>query len=751
MGGIRPPFQNVRPDSSPDLSCDPGVRFCRLTRVAMAPLFILVDKWGSYQRCLARAWPRVLFALALASASHGYAQSITRKESAGFAFRPTLREHASRGQPEERGETTPFEGPAAETALAGAILPNVKVPPTRSSFLASWASVPGATGYTLDVSIDPSFNSYVSGYKHRDVGDVTSSLVIRLNPGSKYYYRVRAYGAAAAGPASATIAMETTTTSGLVINPTFDSSITTNSKSAAIQAAINQSIALYQTLFSDSVTAEILFRYSDKEPDGTPLGDGAIAESFYVVYDIPWSTYISSLQADAKTTNDTIANASLPNFSLSPSLVTSSADGRAIGLDTPPSMFANGTVSAGGPYDGIVTLNSTAKFQFTRPLSSGNYDGRRLTEHEMDEVLGLGSYLGGPPPSINVRPQDVFNWSAPGIRSHAAIGTRYFSIDSGKTNIVNFNQDPAGDFGDWLSATCPQSNPYVQNAFACPGQSSDITAASPEGINLDVIGYDLAAAIPPPGPTVLGNISTRLLVGTGDEVLIGGFIITGEQPKKLIVRAIGPSLPLTGVLANPVLELHDSLGAVIATNDNWRSDQEAEIIATGLAPSNDNESAIVMTLIPGSYTAIVQGANEQTGIALVEAYDLDQSVDSKLANISTRGLVQTEDNVLIGGFIVLGDSPASAILRASGPSLPLADALADPTLELHDGDGTIITSNDNWRSDQEAEILATGLAPSDDAESAIVATLPAGSYTAIVRGSNNTTGIGLIEVYQLEN
>jgi hypothetical protein len=158
-----------------------------------------------------------------------------------------------------------------------------------------------------------------------------------------------------------------------------------------------------------------------------------------------------------------------------------------------------------------------------------------------------------------------------------------------------------------------------------------------------------------------------------------------------------------------------------------------------------------MTLTPGSYTAIVQGANSQTGIALVEAYDLDRTVDSKLANISTRGLVQTGDNVLIGGFIVLGDSPASALLRATGPSLPLPGALADPTLELHDSNGTIITSNDNWRSDQEAEIAATGLAPASDAESAIVATLAAGSYTAIVRGSNSTTGIGLIEVYQLKN
>ena len=272
-----------------------------------------------------------------------------------------------------------------------------------------------------------------------------------------------------------------------------------------------------------------------------------------------------------------------------------------------------------------------------------------------------------------------------------------------------------------------------------------------KGVNLDVIGYDLTAAIPPPGPTALGNISTRAPVETGDQVLIGGFIVTGTQSKKVIVRAIGPSLPLTGVLINPFLELHDSSGALIVSNDNWRTDQEQEIIATGLAPTNDNESAIVMTLNPDSYTAVVRGVNGGTGIALVEVYDLDTLVDSKLANISTRGLVETGDNVLIGGFIVLGDKAANVMLRAIGPSLPVAGSLADPTLELHDSNGTTLTSNDDWRSDQESEILGTGLPPSSDPESAILTTLAPGPYTAIVRGANDTTGIALVEVYQLDN
>ena len=177
---------------------------------------------------------------------------------------------------------------------------------------------------------------------------------------------------------------------------------------------------------------------------------------------------------------------------------------------------------------------------------------------------------------------------------------------------------------------------------------------------------------------------------TGDNVLIGGFIITGTQPKRIIVRAIGPSLPLAGALADPVLELRNAAGALILSNNNWRDDQESEIIATGIPPANDLESAIVATLPANgsAYTAIVRGLDNGTGIGVVEAYDLDQTANSKLANISTRGFVQTGDDVLIGGLIVLGQNPLRVIVRAIGPSLPVAGALEDPTLNLHDGNGT---------------------------------------------------------------
>lgn len=266
---------------------------------------------------------------------------------------------------------------------------------------------------------------------------------------------------------------------------------------------------------------------------------------------------------------------------------------------------------------------------------------------------------------------------------------------------------------------------------------------------------DEVSAVPTvssPFPVQLANLSTRLDVETGDNALIGGFIITGAPQKKVMLRAIGPSLPVSGQLLDPILELHDSTSATIATNDNWQDSPDKQaIIDSTIPPSNEKESAILKTLTPGAYTAIVRGVNNGTGVASVEIYDLDRTVTSKLANISTRGLVQTGDNVMIGGMIILGDSDAKVIVRAIGPSLPVTGALQDPTLELHDSNGSVIESNDNWRSDQEAEIIASTVPPTNNAESAIVANLSPGAYTAIVRGVNNTTGIALVEAYQLDN
>jgi uncharacterized repeat protein (TIGR03803 family) len=264
----------------------------------------------------------------------------------------------------------------------------------------------------------------------------------------------------------------------------------------------------------------------------------------------------------------------------------------------------------------------------------------------------------------------------------------------------------------------------------------------------------------------LVNISTRLRVRTGNDVLIGGFIVTGMQPKKVIVRAIGPSLSSSGVggpLSDPMLELHDGSGAIIATNDDWgttqiggviSANQVADIQNSGLAPQDHVESSIIATLPPGAYTAIVHGKDDATGVGLVEVYDLDQNASSKLANISTRGFVETDSNVMIGGLIIRGTDSGTLLVKALGPSLGdfgVVNALPDPTLELHDGNGVLIASNDDWREAQQVEIQSTGLAPKNDPESAILTTKAPGNYTAIVRGKNNTPGTALVEVYQITN
>ena len=273
-------------------------------------------------------------------------------------------------------------------------------------------------------------------------------------------------------------------------------------------------------------------------------------------------------------------------------------------------------------------------------------------------------------------------------------------------------------------------------SFAQVSSNADLSFG-PKGATLQISGAN------PPAPKAL-NISTRMRVGTGDNALIAGFIVSGDQPKKVLIRGLGPSLPVNGALADPTLDLDG--GAVL--NDDWRKEQEAAIKATGIPPSRDVEAAMVVTLNPGPHTAALRGKAGGTGVGLVEVYDLESGQPEQLANISTRGEVLTGDDVMIGGFIINGIYPAKVLLRAIGPSLPVPGALKDPTLDLVDAQGNII-SNDNWRATQEAEIAAV-LPPNAEKEAAIIATLVPGPYTAIVRGKDNTTGIALVEGYNLQ-
>jgi CSLREA domain-containing protein len=319
--------------------------------------------------------------------------------------------------------------------------------------------------------------------------------------------------------------------------------------------------------------------------------------------------------------------------------------------------------------------------------------------------------------------------------------------------ITNAASSDGTDIGAYEAQTAPPSPTPTPTATATATATATPTAtatATPTGT-------------PTPTPGLVGNVSTRLPVGTGDNALIEGFIVQGPagSTKKIVVRAIGPSLipfGITDALANPTLEIHDSTSAIVATNDDWKttqtgglitSDQTAAITASQVAPSNDLESAIIADLAPGSYTAVVRGLGNTTGTGVVDAYDLSAGSPANLANIATRGLIQAGDKLMIAGFIIRNGS-VRAVVRAIGPSLAafgITNALPDTTLQLRDQNGVIVRENDDWQSDQKTELEATSLQPSDPLEAAVVVTIPPGQYTAQVRGKPETTGTGVVQVY----
>lgn len=249
-------------------------------------------------------------------------------------------------------------------------------------------------------------------------------------------------------------------------------------------------------------------------------------------------------------------------------------------------------------------------------------------------------------------------------------------------------------------------------------------------------------------------------IQSGDNLGIGGFIITGTAPKRVLIRVLGPSLSsfaLTDLLPDPRVELHGPSGFATIMNDDWGDDpvQKTQIESTGLAPTNELESAIDVTLTPGSYTALAKGKGDASGLGVVEVYDLSQDVPARLANISTRAFAGTGNSIIIAGFTLGGHSgPDRVVVRGLGPSLSSAgvpNALANPRLELRNAQGVVLIANDNWQDDpaQKAEISAAQLAPTNESEAAIIQTLGAGAYTALLSGTNNTTGVGLVEVYDL--
>jgi hypothetical protein len=363
--------------------------------------------------------------------------------------------------------------------------------------------------------------------------------------------------------------------------------------------------------------------------------------------------------------------------------------------------------------------------------------------------------------TIDNSPPDsqVLPLSANQSSTHFQVSWTGSDTGAGISTYTIYVSENGGAYNVWLGNTTLTSAFFDGN----PNSSYSFYSVAQDGagnIEAAPASPDATVSLTPSGQLL--NIATRLRVQTGDNVLIGGFIITGTDAKKVLIRGIGPSLAnagITNALGDTTLELYQGT-TLLASNDNWKvssdgSSQQAEIEATTIPPTNDLESAILRSLPPGSYTAVLRGKNNLTGIGVVESYDLDQAANSKLANIATRGFVDTDDNVMIGGLIVGGHngSGARVLVRAIGPSLTafgVPGALSDPTVELRDGNGSKVAENDDWQNTQQTEIQATTLAPTNDLESAVLTTLPAGNYTAIVRGFNNTTGIGLVEVYNVQ-
>jgi WD40 repeat protein len=377
------------------------------------------------------------------------------------------------------------------------------------------------------------------------------------------------------------------------------------------------------------------------------------------------------------------------------------------------------------------------------------------------KVLVLGNDNDAGPFTAELYDPATGTWTMTGNLAHQGYGTATL-LASGKVLVTGgYNAgtystaevyDPAS--GTWTATDSLNGQRFNHTATLLNDGTVLIAGGWPgQGAN----GPTNSAEVYEPLPTLL-NISTRMNVQTGDKSVIAGFVITGTAPKTLLIRGMGPSLPLDGTLADPVIEVHGPSGELLGTNDNWNDAATRQQISdSGLAPGNEREAALWGVINPGAYTVVLSGKDGGTGVGSVEVYDLDEPADSRLANISTRGFVDTGDNVMIAGMIIGGGSPSGVtkvIIRALGPSMPVNGALANPTVELHDQNGAAIAFNDDWKtradgSSQQSEIEATGIPPSNNFESALVQTLQPGSYTATVRGKNEGTGIGLVEVYHL--
>ena len=389
----------------------------------------------------------------------------------------------------------------------------------------------------------------------------------------------------------------------------------------------------------------------------------------------------------------------------------------------------HGSIAVGGPTEGFRRAGYNAAFRSDFPGHILQFSGRGQIQNDSADATSADATASG--------------WDSSTVEP--------LSGGFGGANFAGTFTIPAGDFSIEFSARIES---YAQGdqfpASSDFSNTASLGISVPQGVSFTSAEGTLSAQ------SRLANISTRARVGGGDNVSIAGFIVTGNVPKKVIIRGIGPSLAtfFPNFLPNPTLQLNQG-NSVLTTNDNWTDTQQSEIQNSGFAPTSDLESAIIRILDPGSYTAVLRDKNNAPGIGVVQVYDLDTAADSKLANISTRAFIEPGDNVLFAGIIGGGNgSQPKVLINARGPSLApfgVSNPIPDPILELHDKNGALLTSNNDWQSDQKDAIAATGVGPSDPKESALLATLlPGEGYTAVVKDANGASGVALVEVYQLQ-
>jgi uncharacterized delta-60 repeat protein len=491
----------------------------------------------------------------------------------------------------------------------------------------------------------------------------------------------------------------------------------------------------------------------------------------------------SAFQLDGSFGSNGVVTTDLGTISDVANAIAIQADGKIVAAGTADKAFAavrfnaNGSLDTSFSGDGKVT--QAVEGQGEGKAVAIQADGKIVVAGRVDNLLGMVRFGAGGSLDASFNGSGIVQ-TLVGSNSTGAEGMAIQSdgkiLVAGTSNsdfaVLRYNTDGSLDnsYNGDGSAFVDLRNGSVDSAHAIALDAAGRAVVAGEADGLFGVARLLDDSTPAPTPTPtptpiptatpgsLGNISTRLRVQGGDNVLIGGMIVTGSAEKKVIIRAVGPTLTdfgVPGALADPTLELHQG-DTVLASNDDWRdSPQQAEIAASGFVPNKDAESAIIATLTPGqNYTAIVRGKNDTAGIGVVEAFDLDQGAASKLGNISTRGFVDVGDNVMIAGLIVSPSdgSNINVLVRALGPTLGdfgVPGVLANPTLDLVDSSGTLIRSNDNWKDSQRPEIEAAQLSPNHDEESALIETLAPGAYTAIVRGSGQTTGVGLVEVYNI--